>query len=66
MLLGQKVGETLRRAVETGALSQQVAAEVIALYRSMIERGLIKDQRQMLNRLEREWPAAQRIVAADI
>ncbi|MEI2769154.1 MAG: transglycosylase domain-containing protein [Nitrosomonas sp.] len=66
-LLGEKVLQTLQRAVSDGVLSEEDVVKIVVLYREMIKRGVIQDVGNSgLSVLEAAWPAAQQIAAADI
>lgn len=66
LLLGPRVAQTLRRAVYDGVLTAEDAVNTVAIYRRVIDQGLINDQGKYLPELEIEWPAAQQVVAGDV
>jgi penicillin-binding protein 1A len=66
-VLGSKIAQTLRRAIDDRAISVQDAVMVVAIYRQLVDRGTILDKEaRALTSLEREWPATQRSTPADV
>ena len=66
LLLGPRVAQTLRRAVDDGVLTADDAANAVAVYRRVIDQGLVNDQKKYLLELEAEWPAAHQISSPDV
>ncbi|WP_206750190.1 transglycosylase domain-containing protein [Aliidiomarina sanyensis] len=66
LLLGPRVAQTLRRAVYDGVLTAEDAVNTVAIYRRVIDQGLIIDQSKYLPKLENEWSATQQTDARDV